>query len=567
MDQLRRAIATIQGQASKLTPSQKLLMMSLSVVLAMTMFIVSQYATDRTMVELMPGADATALTSAVDYLRVNDIEHEMRDGRPWVVPQRKFGVLAQLGENGSLPSDTSFMFNDMIEQGSWTDSSTQRKQYYTLALQNTLASIIAEMNGIRKAKVLIDAPEPTGLGMATRKPTASATVFPTTPGGLSQSAVDAIAGLIAGAVSGLDVGDVRVIDGLTNRQRRARGDEELAASDHFETVAKYEQRFREKILDSLVYIPGVIVSINASVDVRRVTSQEQRYFPSGEGSVGMIASEQARDQQQQSARRGGESGVRPNTGLNLNQSGGAGESFTDNETDAAFENRFGSRTENVIDRRGMATRINATVNVPESYFIERWKRGQADAAGAGDDAMPTPAQLEPIVQTETERIRTAIEPLVDMTAEDGGEQGVVVVSMTPDSREFAASEAMTAGVGAIGGSGSGSGGGVLASGWIKNFALGGVALLAVVLMGLSLKKVGQPEELPTAEELVGLPPALRDNAEMIGEAGEADSNLTGIELSEEDLQSRKKFEQIASLVGERPGDAAYVLNKWIQASN
>ncbi len=567
MDQLRRAIATIQAQASKLTPSQKLLMTSLAVVLAMTMFIVSQYASNKTMVELMPNADPASLTQAVEFLRVNSIEHDMRDGRPWVIPTRKFSVLAQMGESGSLPADTTFMFDEMIAQGSWTDSTMQRKQYYNLALQNTLASIISEMNGIRKAQVLIDAPEPTGLGMATRKSTASATVFPTSPGGLSQSAVDAIAGLIAGAVAGLSMDEIRVIDGITNRQRRARSDEDMATSDHLETVVKYEQRFREKILDHLMYIPGVIVSINASVDVRQVTSQEQKFFPSGEGSVGMITGELAHDQVQQSAQRGGESGVRPNTGLSLNEGGGGGDSFTDNESDSSFENKFGSRTENIVDRRGMAKRINATVNVPESYFIDRWRRAEgqtgSDGGDGGDETLPSTQDLDPIVQAESERIRTSIEALVDMSVEQGGAAGVVIVSMIPDIPLGSVGGAMTAGVGGSGGGGGGGGGGILASGLVKTVALGGVALLAVLFMGINIKKVGKAEDLPSAEELVGLPPALKDNIEMFGEADEAESMLTGIELSDDDLQSRKKHEQIASLVGERPGDAAFILNKWI----
>lgn len=566
MDQLRRAIATIQEQAQKLSPSQKLLMMSLAVVLAMTMFIVSQYASNKTMIELMPGAEPSSLTQAVEFLQVNNIEHEMRDGRPWVVPGRKFAVLAQMGEGGSLPSDTSFMFNDMIAQGSWTDSTTQRKQYYNLALQNTLASIIAEMNGIRKATVLIDSPDPTGLGMATRQATASATVFPSSPGGLSQSAVDAIAGLIAGAVSGLEMNEVRVIDGMTNRQRRARADEDMTTSDHLETVVKYEQRFREKILDHLAYIPGVIVSINASVDVRQVTSQTQEYLPSGEGSVGMIKSEMSHDQEQQSARRGAESGVRPNTGLSLNNNAGAGDSFTDNETDSSFENKFGSRVENVIDPKGMAKRINATVNVPESYFIDRWRRQQGDDAEGGEEGIPSTTELDPIVTAETDRIRNALLPLVDMTAESGGAAGVVIVSMIPDMPGMGPGGTMTAGVGGFGG-GGGGGGGILASGLIKNVALGGVALLAVFLMAMNLKKVAKTDPLPSAEELVGLPPALKDNIEMFGEADEAESNLTGIELSDDDLQTRKKREQVTNLVGERPGDAAFILNKWIASES
>jgi flagellar biosynthesis/type III secretory pathway M-ring protein FliF/YscJ len=54
---------------------------------------------------------------------------------------------------------------------------------------------------------------------------------------------------------------------------------------------------------------------------------------------------------------------------------------------------------------------------------------------------------------------------------------------------------------------------------------------------------------------------------MFGEADEAESMLTGIELSEDELQSRKKHEQVASLVSDRPSDAAFILNKWIASDS
>jgi len=73
--------------------------------------------------------------------------------------------------------------------------------------------------------------------------------------------------------------------------------------------------------------------------------------------------------------------------------------------------------------------------------------------------------------------------------------------------------------------------------------------------------------LPTAEELAGVPPALATDMDMVGEADEAEAALAGIEMSDDDLQLRKKVEQVSALVKEKPVEAAALLNRWIAAED
>jgi len=82
------------------------------------------------------------------------------------------------------------------------------------------------------------------------------------------------------------------------------------------------------------------------------------------------------------------------------------------------------------------------------------------------------------------------------------------------------------------------------------------------LMAMALKKAGKRPELPSPDELVGIPPALEQDSDVMGEAAEAESALAGIELTDEDVQRQQMLEQVASFVQESPEDAAVLFQRW-----
>lgn len=558
MDQVRRTLEAIQSQLKRVTATQKLLIASLLVVMLMTLFVVSQYAGSAEMVEVVPGGSAEQQQRAVEFLKANGIEHKVRDGQPLVPVERKHYVLAQMSQGGALPDDTSLLFDTVVDKQSWATPSEQRHQMAVYALQNELGRVLAQFDGVKSAKVIIDDSPTSGLGQATRRPTASATVFTDDGGPLDQNTVDAIAHLVAGARSGMDVEQVRVIDGSTNRQRRARGEDQAMAGAYLEHAAKIEKRVRDKLLNLLSYIDGVIVQVNAQVDLRRVSSEEERVLPPGEGSLTVPTREFSSEETQTSASRSGEAGVRSNAGLDINQGGGGGETVQRSQTESELRTQFGRRVEKVFDPSGDPTKINATINIPRSYFVRRWR-----AEAGQDEGEPGEEQLQPIIDAELERIRGDVAPQIDTTAQGQGAAGSVVVSMIPDAgpARAAAGGAQQATMASF----ESGGGGPVISGWIKTLALGALAAASIGVMALSLRKAGKRAELPTAEDLTGAAPKLDAGSDMVGEADEADAALSGLELSDDEIQRRKRLEQVSQLVREKPRDAAMIVNRWIES--
>jgi hypothetical protein len=95
-------------------------------------------------------------------------------------------------------------------------------------------------------------------------------------------------------------------------------------------------------------------------------------------------------------------------------------------------------------------------------------------------------------------------------------------------------------------------------------ALSGVALAMMLLM---VKRSGRKITLPTAEELVGIPPALSAGEDIVGEADVSDSPLAGLEVDEDQLKSQKILEQVGALIIENPELASGMLGRWVAAED
>jgi len=74
-------------------------------------------------------------------------------------------------------------------------------------------------------------------------------------------------------------------------------------------------------------------------------------------------------------------------------------------------------------------------------------------------------------------------------------------------------------------------------------------------------------ELPTAEELVGLPSALESGSDIIGEADESDTPMTGIEVGDDELNTFKLLEQVNELVAQDAPTAAKIVERWIASED
>ncbi len=567
MDALRQALATIRQYLGKLGPTERLLIGSFAVILVMALFLVSQYAGRSSMVPLLPGAPVEDQQRAQAFLASTAIGAEMQNGQLVVPTEKKDQALALLTANKQLPSDTASFFKTLVSSQSWSNTRQQNEQLYNAALKAELDRIISSMPGIKSANVLFDVPEAQGLGAAVRKPTASVAVFTETGGPLDQKSVDAIAYLVGGAKAGLTPERVRVID--PRGQRRATSNDDVAATTYLEHAAKVEAETREKLADLLGYIPGVIIAVTAQVDVTRVVSKEQRMLATGEGSVALPKRSSTKESLQSDPGRGAEPGTRSNQQVDINRgpaSRGPTSTLTEEEKD--FENHVGTRVAETIDPRGMPTMIAVSVNIPRGYVAGLIKG--PDATQAPDEAairkafddMIKPAVREsvlPHVRTMTQQSGIALDPKAV--------ENQVVVSLIPlDLPPGLGGSAQQAGL--LGGLASGTSVMGLSIGQLfDKIMVGFLALAAVGFMFTMVKKAGKKQELPSPQELVGVPPTLEAKSDLIGEADETDTPLAGIELAEGEIHSAKLLEQVADMVKENPESAAKLIRRWVNVED
>ncbi|MCW5767542.1 MAG: hypothetical protein KIT19_02575 [Phycisphaeraceae bacterium] len=564
MERLQNAIALVRKRLGVLTPTQKMLIGSVCVIAAMAFFLVSQYAGSPAMVELLPGVAPAEQARASAILRASNIQVRDENGRVMVQPGTEGRALAMLQEEGHLPDDTSLLFRNLIEKQSWQNSRTQNEQMFQIALQNELGRVISNFKGIRRATVLIDAPQAVGLGAAVRKPTASVTVF--TDGGraLDQATVDAVASLVSGAKSGLLVDNVRVIDGSTGRQRTPTSSDQVMPLHYREAAAHAEEQKRRQILELVSYIPGVVVAVTAEVDITRRDSQSTMYASVDEGgTVSLLRSETKNSVTDSSGGGSAEPGIRSNQGQDISRGGGgSGQRSEQKDTQTEMDNRVGSKTERVVDPRGMTTRLAASVNVPQGYvemLVKRAKELASGGASAGAPVVITQDEIRDKFAEIGADIRASLLPHLRAGATDGEVRVSMVPVELPPMGEGGPTQAGMFGSG---------GGGILAlgtgSGLIEKGVLGVLALAAVGMMLLMVRKTTKPVSLPTPQEIVGVPPTLETGASVVGEADEMETAMAGIEIEEDSVRVQKMLEQLGEMVKTDPVGTTRVLNRWLQ---
>lgn len=561
MEQIRQAMANIQRSMGGLTPTHKLLFGSLAVIAAMTLFLVSQYAAKPAMVDLM---SLEADTGTLRALQNAGIDAKMVDGKFMVPKGSEYAAIGTLGESGLLPGNTEILFNNLIQSQDWKASREQHRQQAVIAHQNELSRVISRFRGVRKATVILDIPEPMGLGRAVREPSASVSVETMGSTGFSQATVDAIAGLVAGSKAGLSAARVTVVDATTGRQHQVSDEQSVSAGRYLEHQMQVERHIQREIERLLAHIQGVVVSVNAVVDVTRVASTRQQFLPKDQGSVSIANRLQSTDDSVTQASRAAEPGTRSFATADINSgSGASGTSSTKTTEESEFTVQVGSETRSTVDPRGMPTHLSASVVIPQSFVeaLVRQSRPQdkANEPVTYDEAEQFFANLIPMLE------RSILTRLQTVDADGQVRGGKVELAMAPMPAGTAVGVSQAGLLGGTGGAagGGGIGGMFSASGLIETVVLGALGLVAVVMMFSMVKRAGRKSDLPTAEELVGVPPALEVAGDLVGEADESEAAMAGIEISEDEVKIQKMRELVGELINTNPEAAASLVGRWI----
>lgn len=552
MQALQRTFQNIAGQMKALPPTAKMLIGSLMVILVMSLFLVSLYAGKRDMAPLGLGASvsADARAKAVDYLKAVRIPYEVSGNDILVPADQKFTVWAHLTEAQIVGAD-QINFERLMADDSPFRTRDQNRQRYMVAKMNVLGTMISQMSGIERATVVLDASDGgNAIGRSHIPPSASVTVL-TRGGEFAQAQVDAIARLVAGAHAGLKPQHVSIIDARTGRAHQPSTDDVLSTGKYMQVKLDAERHVRSTIEMALGYIAGVRIAVNAQVDAKQVTQQVVKH---DEPKIGVLEETSASVSSTGSS-GSSEPGVRSNTGMSIASSGRTPASLTDERTTTSSVPFVGTDSRNINDAKGYALQINASIGVPKSYFVRLYKDRNGDEA-----KQPEPAELDALVQAETDRIKSTVTPLIDTQAMEGAQAGTVSVSMIPDFALASATEVINGDL-----VGPGAPGGSSTEQLVKYVGLGGLAAISLLMMFIMVRKAGTRERLPTAEELAGIPPALGGaDADLVGEADEATPALEGIELTDDSIRRQQMLRQIKDMVSTTPDDAANLMRRWMK---
>ena len=569
---------TLKG-LSAFSVRDRLLVGALATIVIMVLVIVAGLTGRTSTVALFPaGTAAQQIADAQAVAAAEGITVEPRSGMLYVAEEQKTRLLARLAEQNRLGSSAALLFDTLATKQNWMNSQRENDRWFLIAKQNELAKVIANFTGIKAAKVSIDVPDNPGMLNAYKRPTAHVTVTATEP--LTTKKVNAIAGLVSGATAGLNRSDVRVADTESGQEFKPQAEGDFASSDYLEHVDKVESRIHAKIADALAYVRGAIVTVNAQVDMRKTTTSTNEVLPIKKGAAGSLSTplKTTTDTTLSGSDKAG--GAVPGAQANVQaditqgQSGGGGKNET-NKEETEFHVAVGTRTEQTIDPRGIPTKINVTVSVPQEHIanIVRATKasGAAGAAGAagGADEKISKVEMDTAFAEEQKRIAADLQPLVETFLADAegskAQNGTVVVSMIPVPFRPASSDGgsmvQAGGVAAILGSGGmgGLGGGSL----IKQAVLVVLAVVALGMMFMLVRKSAKPLELPSAQDLAGVPPTLEGGVDIVGEADEGDTAMEGIELDGDRIRVKKMLEQVNELVKSNPSDAATLMNRWI----
>lgn len=548
MEFLRRMWLQVQAQLGKLPPGTKILIGSLVTVVLLVILLVSLWA-GQPSTSTLTGVPLDRQPAVLASLQSAGITAEAKNGQIVVPVSRMDDAYAILAMGDLLAGNTSAAFDEMTKnQNPWT-SSYQNAQQFNFAKQRVLGKIIGKMKDVHSADVIVSMPENKGFGATFVRPSASVTMLMRGSGSVNRKLVEAVAGLVSGAVAGMQSSDVVVIDANQGRQFTVKSPDDFSGGgDTLETVFALEQYHQTKIREALRYIPDVIVAVNVRTDAILAKNVIETKYDNEP-----LKKTDEEETENRNTADSGEPGARPNTGLDIAGSGGTTTVSRTSRTTTEYNDKpILSQTKSVV--AGQTKQINVTVNVPRGYFVSMFRQSNpADPASTEPPAEPDDAMLRAIVDQQLQQIQAQVKPLISTDAE-----GVVSVHMIPDARALMAMMPATpkeasSGVQLV-----------FESALTKPVGLGLLALASLALMFGMVRKATQQAALPSAQELAGVPPPLPLEDDLIGEADAQEPSMAGMELDEEDIRTRKVAEQIADMVKGNPTEAAALFNRWIR---
>ena len=195
---------------------------------------------------------------AMEHLQKQNQEHEIRNGDVYVPRDDADRVRLELVGQGVLSQASiwKFLAEDSIFTNRWDKEKRQKR-----AVERTLQRMIEAIESVRNASVLLT-PAPPGGQVFSHQPKATASVQVELHAGrrISVQNVIAIAGIVAGAVPGLEAADVIIMDTSGNPYKSSDSDDGTWGTRR-EYERQIERDLETRLKELIVPVPKVVIRV------------------------------------------------------------------------------------------------------------------------------------------------------------------------------------------------------------------------------------------------------------------------------------------------------------------
>ncbi len=557
MDRLRQIWADIAARLGVMTLSQRLAIGLCAALAGVCLLWLMQWSATPSLVPLVNGnMSYDELASVEQALQANGIDPEVRGMRIFVPTAQRHNALRVAHAADALPDGSLLDMEDAVGDTNPFESPDARAFKQNYAMANELAKIIESSPAVRKARVMINPKSKRRLGGLSDVPTASVTVTLGSSHEMSQAMVEGFAKLVAGAVAGLKPYDVAVTDARTMRAYSLPHPDDLAGFDILTMTKRREEHIRDKILGTLLNIPGVHVAVSVDLDTsKRVTTNLKHNEPQPK-------TESTDSTEQSSATQPSEPGVQANLGQAIT-AGSAGTSNTSEKTETENFPAMLTQSETIEQMPFAIRTVTASIKIPRSFVVGVFnaQNGTPNAEAKDND----PAFVE-FRDAELLRIKSGVERVVMTKNSDD-----VVVDIYPDMEWTVEGGVLSHAPGATAGVADGSNGDdtmALLRTYGPQAGLAGLALVSLLMMTRMAGKSTKLAAQRTAggglsDDIAGDEVPLTVGPSSVGQAGPSDSVLAGREVDPETLRTQELGLEVSKLVDADPAGTAELLRRWV----
>ena len=555
MASLQIALSKAFAQLRELTRSQRIAIVLGGVLVGVSLVWLLQWAATPEMVPLLDQSldpeDIALIQSGLDVLG----EPYERNGATVLVRASadRSGILAKLQAQEQLPSDTSISFAALVKESNPWISATENDRRWSVALAHELERVLRQLSGVKTANVFLNlSTGRKGFSREQPRSTGSVTLIMRGSEPVSESLGKAAARLVAGAVSGLSPQRVEVIDGGNGRSVVDWDVEAGGATQLQRLKREHERRLAAKVKGQLA---DAKARVSVQVEIESATRSEQstKFSDPVETQIERTSDDTAR------RRPTGQPGVQPNVGVAL--SGGGIEETSTKTTDNTTLQPSNTTTSQTMPP-GEIKESFAAINISHDYLASIFKRQNPD------DPDPNEDQIQAIFEKEKTKIVNQITALVK--PQDAGQVRVDwyydTIESDPAAQAGFFDDPMTL---------------------VNRYGpQSGLALLALISMGLMFRMARRPGETEAIGLEIGLPKdaieaaqqaatdvkqasattAARQEAESaassIGHAAPTEGLLVAHEVDEKAVQLSKMLEQMKEIVAKDPTTISTLLEQW-----